>query len=86
MSYEQLSALIVNKVALTTLIFNIFIIVMPCSPPNLPAQSNVQMNDGYNIHYACNLGYQLTAGHLQRHCQVGDLWNGTEPNCTCKDS
>ena len=34
------------------------------------------------LEYECNVGYELTSGHLQRSCKLDGKWTGDSLQCT----
>ncbi|XP_013419168.1 fibropellin-1-like [Lingula anatina] len=58
-----------------------------CTPPQMPPNMDgkLKLKDTYNvkqkIKYKCRKDYILTAGSLERSCEKGGTWSGSEPKC-----
>lgn len=81
----------ITKVMFTSQTYEIdlctFLEMISC--PVLPTVSNSVSNhtnptNNYKevVTYTCNVGYERTAGALQRTCQDDKTWSGTSPGCS----
>lgn len=85
---SEYSAFVVGIVA--TYYFFLFFSIRPeqcpAPPPVRQAQiapSKYQHNQGGNVHYTCQVGYELR-GSAQRTCGPNGEWIGDEPSCGCQ--
>ena len=71
--------------------YNVFLdVAVDCGPLHNPSNGTVELDQGTlfkaNVSYACNNGYNLANGSINRTCLSTGNWSGSEPQCNGTNS